>query len=158
MLLNTCVNGRSIQLETAPMARLIDLLRNALQLTGTKEGCGEGECGACTVLLDGLPVVACLVPAVQANGREVRTVEGLATAQGLALLQRTFVEHDAIQCGYCTPGMLMAASGLLAREPDPSDEDIRQALAGNLCRCTGYTGIVEAVRAAAAAMRGATDA
>ncbi len=158
MLLNTCVNGRSIQLETAPMARLIDLLRNALQLTGTKEGCGEGECGACTVLLDGLPVVACLVPAVQANGREVRTVEGLATAQGLALLQRTFVEHDAIQCGYCTPGMLMAASGLLAREPDPSDEDIRQALAGNLCRCTGYTGIVEAVRAGAAAMRGATDA
>lgn len=158
MLLNTCVNGRSIQLETAPMARLIDLLRNALQLTGTKEGCGEGECGACTVLLDGRPVVACLVPAVQANGREVRTVEGLATAQGLALLQRTFVEHDAIQCGYCTPGMLMAASGLLAREPDPSDEDIRQALAGNLCRCTGYTGIVEAVRTAAAAMRGAPDA
>lgn len=158
MLLNTCVNGRSIQLETDPMARLIDLLRNALQLTGTKEGCGEGECGACTVLLDGRPVYACLVPAVQANGREVRTVEGLATAQGLALLQRTFVEHDAIQCGYCTPGMLMAASGLLAREPDPSDEDIRQALAGNLCRCTGYTGIVEAVRAAAAAMRGATDA
>jgi carbon-monoxide dehydrogenase small subunit len=153
MLLNTCINGQSMQVEAGTSLRLIDLLRNPLQLTGTKEGCGEGECGACTVLLDGRPVNACLVLAAQCNGRSVLTVEGLTTAQGLSLLQQKFVEHGAIQCGFCTPGMLMAASALLAQQPDPGDDDIRQALAGNLCRCTGYTSIIAAVRATAEALR-----
>ena len=158
MLLKTCINGIAMQLEAGTSMRLIDLLRNPLQLTGTKEGCGEGECGACTVLLDGRPVNSCLVLAAQVNGRDVRTVEGLTTAQGLSVLQQKFVEHGAIQCGFCTPGMLMAASALLARQADPSDEDIRRALAGNLCRCTGYTGIIDAVRATAAALREAHHA
>ena len=153
MLLKTCINGQAMELEARPSMRLIDLLRNPLQLTGTKEGCGEGECGACTVMLDERPVNACLVLAAQINGRSVRTVEGLATAQGLSVLQQKFVEHGAIQCGFCTTGMLMSASALLAQNPDPSDDDIRQALAGNLCRCTGYTSIIEAVRATAAALR-----
>jgi len=153
MLLKTCINERNIQIEVSPTERLIDLLRNPLQLTGTKEGCAEGECGSCTVLLDGRPVNACLVLAAQVNGRKVQTVEGLSTHQDLSLLQQMFVAHGAIQCGFCTPGMLMAASSLLAQKPDPTDEEIRQALAGNLCRCTGYTSIIDAVRATAAAMR-----
>ena len=153
MLLNTCINGRNIQIEISTTDRLIDLLRNPLQLTGTKEGCAEGECGSCTVLLDGSAVNACLVLAAQVNGRKVQTVEGLPSHQGFSLLQQMFVEHGAIQCGFCTPGMLMAASSLLAQKPDPSDNEIRQALAGNLCRCTGYTSIIDAVRATAAAMR-----
>jgi carbon-monoxide dehydrogenase small subunit len=153
MLLKTCINGRNMQIEVSPTERLIDLLRNPLQLTGTKEGCAEGECGSCTVLLDGRAVNACLILAAQVNGRKVQTVEGLSTYQDLSLLQQMFVAHGAIQCGFCTPGMLMAASSLLAQKPDPSDEEIRQALAGNLCRCTGYTSIIDAVRATAAAMR-----
>jgi carbon-monoxide dehydrogenase small subunit len=153
MLLNTCINERNIQIEVSSTERLIDLLRNPLQLTGTKEGCAEGECGSCTVLLDGRSVNACLVLAAQVNGRKVQTVEGLSSQQDLSLLQQMFVEHGAIQCGFCTPGMLMAASSLLAQQPDPSDDEIRQALAGNLCRCTGYTSIIDAVRATAAAMR-----
>ena len=153
MLLNTCINERNIQIEVSSTERLIDLLRNPLQLTGTKEGCAEGECGSCTVLLDGRSVNACLVLAAQVNGRKVQTVEGLSNQQDLSLLQQMFVEHGAIQCGFCTPGMLMAASSLLAQQPDPSDDEIRQALAGNLCRCTGYTSIIDAVRATAAAMR-----
>ncbi len=153
MLLNTCINGRNLQIEVSTTDRLIDLLRNPLQLTGTKEGCAEGECGSCTVLLDGRSVNACLVLAVQVNGRKVQTVEGLANPRDLSLLQQKFVEHGAIQCGFCTPGMLMAATSLLAQKPDPSDDEIRQALAGNLCRCTGYTSIIDAVRATAAAMR-----
>jgi carbon-monoxide dehydrogenase small subunit len=153
VLLKTCINERNIQIEISPTERLIDLLRNPLQLTGTKEGCAEGECGSCTVLLDGRSVNACLVLAAQVNGRKVQTVEGLSNHQDLSLLQQMFVEHGAIQCGFCTPGMLMAASSLLAQRPDPSDEEIRQALAGNLCRCTGYTSIIDAVRATAAAMR-----
>jgi carbon-monoxide dehydrogenase small subunit len=158
MLLNTCINERNVQIEVSPTERLIDLLRNSLQLTGTKEGCAEGECGSCTVLLDGRSVNACLVFAAQVNGRKVQTVEGLSTHQELSLLQQKFVEHGAIQCGYCTPGMLMAATSLLSQKPDPSDEEIRQALAGNLCRCTGYTSIIDAVRAAASAMRKAPNA
>ena len=153
MLLNTCINGRNLQIEVSTTDRLIDLLRNPLQLTGTKEGCAEGECGSCTVLLDGRSVNACLVLAVQVNGRKVQTVEGLANPRDWSLLQQKFVEHGAIQCGFCTPGMLMAATSLLAQKPDPSDDEIRQALAGNLCRCTGYTSIIDAVRATAAAMR-----
>jgi carbon-monoxide dehydrogenase small subunit len=153
MLLNTCINGRNLKVEVSTTDRLIDLLRNPLQLTGTKEGCAEGECGSCTVLLDGRSVNACLVLAVQVNGRKVQTVEGLANPRDLSLLQQKFVEHGAIQCGFCTPGMLMAATSLLAQKPDPSDDEIRQALAGNLCRCTGYTSIIDAVRATAAALR-----
>ena len=153
MLLKSCINARAVQLEVSPSERLIDLLRNRLQLTGTKEGCAEGECGSCTVLLDGRAVNACLVLAAQVNGRNVQTVEGLADSQELSLLQQMFVAHGAIQCGFCTPGMLMAASGLLAQQPDPSDDEIRQALAGNLCRCTGYAGIIDAVRATATALR-----
>ena len=158
MLLNSCINARDVQIEASPSERLIDLLRNRLQLTGTKEGCAEGECGSCTVLLDGRAVNACLVLAAQVNGRNVQTVEGLANSQELSLLQQMFVAHGAIQCGFCTPGMLMAASSLLARQPDPSDEEIRQALAGNLCRCTGYTSIIDAVRATAAALRKVSNA
>lgn len=158
MLLKSCINARDVQIEASPSERLIDLLRNRLQLTGTKEGCAEGECGSCTVLLDGRAVNACLVLAAQVNGRNVQTVEGLADSQELSLLQQMFVAHGAIQCGFCTPGMLMAASSLLARQPEPSDDEIRQALAGNLCRCTGYTSIIDAVRATAAALRKVSNA
>jgi carbon-monoxide dehydrogenase small subunit len=158
MLLKSCINARDVQIEASPSERLIDLLRNRLQLTGTKEGCAEGECGSCTVLLDGRAVNACLVLAAQVNGRNVQTVEGLADSQELSFLQQMFIAHGAIQCGFCTPGMLMTASSLLARQPDPSDEEIRQALAGNLCRCTGYTSIIDAVRATAAALRKVSNA
>jgi len=138
--------------------RLVDLLRDELGLTGTKEGCGEGECGACTVILDGRAVNSCLVLAVQARGKNVLTVEGLAEDGRLSALQRQFVEHIAVQCGFCTPGMLMSAKALLVAHPQPSDDEIRLALAGNLCRCTGYTAIVAAVKAAAAEMAaGATS-
>jgi carbon-monoxide dehydrogenase small subunit len=128
---------------------LLEFLRERLYLTGAKEGCGAGECGACTVLLDGLPVTACLVLAVEGDGREVRTVEGEAKATGLSVLQRAFIEEGAIQCGFCTPGMIMSARGLLDRNPNPTDAEIVEAIAGNLCRCTGYEAIVAAIRRAA---------
>jgi carbon-monoxide dehydrogenase small subunit len=133
------------------MMRLLDVLREDLGLTGAKEGCGEGECGACSVLLDGRVVNACLVPVVQCDGRRVTTVEGLGTARGLGVLQRTFVAYGAAQCGICTPGMLIAAHALLAGAPGrvPTDAAVREALAGNLCRCTGYQKIIDAVRATA---------
>jgi len=144
------VNGRRRAPDVPPMKRLLDVLREDLGLTGTKEGCGEGECGACAVLLDGELVNACLVPACQADGRAVRTVEGLAGADGaLHPVQQAFWEHGGAQCGICTPGMLLAAVALLERRRRPSEAEIRQALAGNLCRCTGYVKIVEAVAAAA---------
>jgi aerobic carbon-monoxide dehydrogenase small subunit len=142
------VNGMERELDVRPTARLIDVLRLQLGLTGVKEGCSEGECGACTVILDGKAVDSCLVLAVQARGKKVLTVEGLAGDDGLDRLQRMFIEHGAVQCGYCTPGMLMSAKALLMADPRPSEEAIRLALAGNLCRCTGYTTIVAAVRAA----------
>jgi carbon-monoxide dehydrogenase small subunit len=150
MRLSTEVNRAPVEVEIAPEERLIDLLRGRLGLTGTKEGCAEGECGACTVLVDGRPVNACLMFALQVRGRSVVTVEGLSAGGKLSLLQQKFVESGAIQCGYCTPGMLMSAAALLAANPAASREDIRAALAGNLCRCTGYEAIVEAVAAAAA--------
>jgi aerobic-type carbon monoxide dehydrogenase small subunit (CoxS/CutS family) len=149
MLLSTVVNGTEVSLDIAPDSRLIDVLRNALALTGTKEGCGEGECGACTVLIDGMAVNACLLFAAQAQGKSVLTVEGLSSPGQLNGLQKKFVELGAIQCGFCTPGMLMSATALLARSKKPSFDEIRQALAGNLCRCTGYAAIIEAVAAAA---------
>ncbi len=147
------LNGQEVTVEVKPDALLVDVLRDQLELTGTKEACGQGECGACTVLLDGEPVTSCLVPALKAQGREVMTVEGLASGGELHPLQKAFIEHGAVQCGYCTPGMLMAAKALLDRNPQPSEEEIKQAISGNLCRCTGYVKIVEAIKAASQASR-----
>ncbi len=148
MQLLLTVNGMAYEVEARPTARLLDVLRDQLGLTGTKEGCAEGECGACTVIVDGRAVNSCVMLAVQARGKKILTVEGLADDGELDLLQRKFVEYGAVQCGYCTPGMLMSAKALLLANPVPSEQDIRIALAGNLCRCTGYTAIVAAVKAA----------
>jgi carbon-monoxide dehydrogenase small subunit len=142
------VNGRAVSCETWPMARLLDVLREELRLTGTKEGCGEGECGACAVLLDGELVNSCLVPAVHADGANITTIEGVASGDTLHAVQRAFLEHGGAQCGICTPGMVLAAVNLLRNHPNPTDADIRNALAGNLCRCTGYIKIFESVLAA----------
>ena len=130
------------------MARVLDVLRKQLHLTGTKEGCGEGECGACAVLVDGELVNSCLMPIIQAEGTSITTIEGVATGDTLHAVQEAFVAHGGAQCGICTPGMVLAAVSLLSRSPDPQDGEIRAALAGNLCRCTGYTKIFEAVRRA----------
>jgi aerobic carbon-monoxide dehydrogenase small subunit len=143
------VNGESVAVEATGSRRLLDVLREDLGLTGTKEGCGEGECGACSVLLDGSAVDACLVPVSQAAGTEVRTVEGLAEPGTLGVLQQAFLETGGAQCGICTPGMLMAGEAFLASGAEATDENIREAIAGNLCRCTGYTKIIEAIAVAA---------
>ena len=143
------VNGLTRTVAAHPMARLLDVLRDGLGLTGTKEGCGEGECGACSVLLDGRVVNSCLVPALQAQGAEVVTVEGLAREGELSPVQDAFLTHNGAQCGFCTPGMLIAAEDLLRRCPNPDKEQVRTGLAGNLCRCTGYSKIVDAVQAVA---------
>jgi len=143
------LNGASREVDLPPLVRLLDALRGPLGLPGTKEGCGEGECGSCTVLLDGEPVNACLVSIGQCEGRVVTTVEGLANEAHLGPLARCFIDHGGAQCGICTPGMLVSAEALLARRPDPSDHEIREAIAGNLCRCTGYQRIVESIREAA---------
>ena len=142
------VNGVQRELDVDSTARLLDILRRDLGLTGTKEGCGEGECGACTVLVDDLAVDSCLMLASQVQGRRVLTIEGLARDGELDELQRQFIANGAIQCGFCTPGMLLSAKALLIRDPHPGEDDIRVALAGNLCRCTGYSAIVAAVQAA----------
>ena len=139
------VNGKSETLQAYPMARLLDVLREQLNLTGVKEGCGEGECGACAVLMDGELVNSCLVPAVQAEGAEIRTIEGVAAGANLHAVQEAFVTYGGAQCGICTPGMILAAVNLLEGTPNPTDEEIRAGLAGNLCRCTGYIRIFEAV-------------
>ncbi len=143
------VNGEPVEVEVTGMRRLLDVLREDLGLTGTKEGCGEGECGACSVLLDGVVVDACLVPVSQAQGASVETVEGLATNGTLDVLQQAFLETGGAQCGICTPGMLMAGRAFLASGAEASDENIREAIAGNLCRCTGYTKIIDAIALAA---------
>ena len=143
------VNGASVEVEVTGMRRLLDVLREDLGLTGTKEGCGEGECGACSVLLDGAVVDACLVPVSQARGASVQTVEGLAPKEALGTLQQAFLETGGAQCGICTPGMLMAARAYLDGGGTDDDAAIREAIAGNLCRCTGYTKIVEAIARAA---------
>jgi carbon-monoxide dehydrogenase small subunit len=144
------LNGEEVTVQVKPSAMLVEVLRDQLELTGTKVACGEGECGACTVLLDGEPVNSCLVPALKAQGREVVTVEGLAPLGELHPLQKAFVEHGAVQCGYCTPGMLMSAKALLDHNPDPTEEEVKLAISGNLCRCTGYAKIVEAILDASA--------
>ena len=143
------VNGEQRTVRAHPMERLLDVLRQQLSLTGTKEGCGEGECGACSVLLDGLIVNSCLIPVLQAKGTEVVTIEGLAADDRLHALQKAFLECGGAQCGICTPGMILAATHLLNKNPRPKLQDIREGLAGNLCRCTGYMQIIEAVIAAA---------
>ena len=148
------VNGRDYPLRLEPRRTLLDAIRDDCGLTGTHMGCEHGVCGACTVLLDGDPVRACLVFAVQAEGGAVRTIEGLAAGGVLHALQRAFIEHHALQCGFCTPGFLMLAAGILEREPDIADDALLDALSSNLCRCTGYRNIVGAVRAAFAELRG----
>jgi carbon-monoxide dehydrogenase small subunit len=139
------VNGEAVTLEAYPLARLLDALREGLKLTGTKEGCGEGECGACSVIVDGELVNSCLVPVAQVEGAEIRTVEGVADGERLHAVQRAMIETGGAQCGICTPGMVLAAVSLLERVPRPTEADIREGLAGNLCRCTGYMKIFDAV-------------
>jgi carbon-monoxide dehydrogenase small subunit len=139
------VNGQVHRLDVFPMARLLDVLREELSLTGTKEGCGEGECGACTVIVDGRIVNSCLVPVGQVNGSEITTIEGVADDDQLHAVQQAFIEHGGAQCGICTPGMVLATVDLLERNSHPTEADIRTALAGNLCRCTGYMKIFESV-------------
>ena len=153
MKIRFTVNGRKVDREVTADSRLLDLLRDDLHLTGTKEGCGEGECGACTVLIDGKAVNSCLVLAPQADGKDILTVEGLAKGDELHPIQRAFVEKGAVQCGFCTPGFIMSTYALLKESPNPSNEEILTALEGNLCRCTGYTKIIEAVHYAAKLMR-----
>jgi carbon-monoxide dehydrogenase small subunit len=143
--LSFVVNGEKRRVHAYPMARLLDVIREELKLTGTKEGCGEGECGACTVLLDGAIVNSCLVPALQADGCEIRTIEGLARGGQLHAVQEAFIACGGAQCGICTPGMVMAAVNLLEHNAHPTEADIRTGLAGNLCRCTGYVKIFDAV-------------
>jgi carbon-monoxide dehydrogenase small subunit len=145
MIVSFTINGESRTVEVFPMARLLDVLREQLHLTGTKEGCGEGECGACTVILDGQIVNSCLVPMAQVNGSNLTTIEGVAPQDQLHAVQQAFIEHGGAQCGICTPGMVLAAVDLLNRNPEPSEADIRNGLAGNLCRCTGYMKIFESV-------------
>ena len=146
------VNGHEVTARVHPMARLLDVLRHELRLTGTKEGCGEGECGACSVLVDGELANSCLMPVLQADGRAITTIEGVAPGESeLHAVQQAFVEHGGAQCGICTPGMVLAALNLLERHPHPTEANIRTGLAGNLCRCTGYTRIFEAVARAAEA-------
>ena len=151
----TTVNGETVEFLTEPRETLLDVLRNQLGLTGSKEGCGTGDCGACSVTIDGVLVSSCLVLGVEAAGKKIETIEGMASGEALHPLQRKFIEHAALQCGFCTPGILVAAKALLAQNPDPSESEIRFWLAGNLCRCTGYDKIVRAVIDAAAEMRGA---
>lgn len=146
MLLEFKVNGIEYKLEVDARARLLDILRDKLGLTGAKEGCGEGECGACTVIIDGLAINSCLVLAPQAKGKEIFTIESLEEDGELDRLQKAFIDNGAVQCGYCTPGMLMSCKALLMQNPNPTEEEIRRAIEGNLCRCTGYTKIVRAVK------------
>ncbi len=148
-LIQLSVNGDAHQVLVKANATLTNVLRDELGLTGTKKGCELGDCGSCTVLLEGKPVDSCLVLAVEADGREVTTIEGVAQSSKLDALQESFINHAAVQCGYCTPGMILAAKALLTRNPHPTEREVREAISGNLCRCTGYVHIVEAVLAAA---------
>jgi len=151
----TTVNGDEVEFLCETEQTVLDCLRDELELTGTKEGCGSGDCGACSILLDGRLVCSCLVLGVEASGKKIDTIEGMARGETLHPLQRKFLEHAALQCGICTPGVLIAARSLLEKNPDPTETEVRYWLAGNLCRCTGYDKIIRAVMDAAAEMRGA---
>ena len=143
------VNGTPYRIRIEPHRTLLEVLRETLHLTGTKEGCGLGDCGSCTVLIDGKPVLSCLTLALEVGGRDIRTIEGLADRERLDPLQEAFINHGAVQCGFCTPGMILTAKALLADKKNPTDLEIRKAIAGNLCRCTGYVKIVEAIKSVA---------
>jgi aerobic carbon-monoxide dehydrogenase small subunit len=147
------INGKAMSFDAHPLARLLDVLREQAGLTGTKEGCGEGECGACSIEMDGALVNSCLIPALQADGAKIRTIEGVAAAAELSAVQQAFLAHGGAQCGICTPGMILAARNLLSRNAQPTDNEIREALSGNLCRCTGYTKIFTSVLEARRAQR-----
>jgi carbon-monoxide dehydrogenase small subunit len=153
-LITFTVNDIGYEVAVAPNRTLTQVLRDDLDLLGTKEGCGVGDCGACTVIMDGKPVNSCLVLAVQADGSTIKTIEGVARDDSLHPVQETFVEMGAIQCGFCTPGMILSATNLLEKNPHPTEQEVRQALSGNLCRCTGYQKIVEAVQEASRRMKG----
>lgn len=156
--LKVLVNGEQVPVSFAPYKTLLEVLREDLDLTGTKHGCELGECGACTVLLDGRPVLACLVLALECEGRSIETIEGLARGPGLHPLQAAFADFGGSQCGYCTPGVIMTAKALLENNPNPTKEQIKEATAGNLCRCTGYLQIAEAIEDAARVLRGENQA
>ena len=153
MLVRFRLNGQIVEEQAAPNGSLLDFLRDRLEMTSVKKGCDEGQCGACTVLLNGKPVCSCLMLAVQVRGAEVTTIEGLSKAGELSVVQQAFLEKNGYQCGFCTPGMMLAAKALLDQNPDPSIEDIKEALEGNLCRCTGYEQIIESVSRAAEMMK-----
>ena len=148
------LNGARQELSVQPWRTLLEVIREDLGLTGTKEGCGEGECGSCTVMMGGKTVNSCLVPAAEADHMEITTIEGLAKGDALHPIQEAFVNHSGMQCGFCTPGMIMSAKELLESNPNPNEEEIREGIAGNFCRCTGYTKIIESISAAARAMQG----
>lgn len=153
MLLRFTLNGKPMEVETQPAKRMLDVLRSDLSLTGTKEGCAVGECGACTVILNGEPVASCLVAAGQMQGAEILTIEGMSETLIGSVLQECFVEGDAVQCGFCTPGFIMTAYALLLKNPHPTREEIREAVAGNICRCTGYIPIINAIEQAGIRIR-----
>ena len=148
------LNGKPHALHVQPWRTLLEVIREDLNLTGTKEGCGQGECGSCTVIMGGKTVNSCLVPALEADNQEIITIEGLADGDDLHPIQEAFVSHSGMQCGFCTPGMIMSAKALLDDTPNPSEEEIRESIAGNFCRCTGYTKIIESISAAAEGMKG----
>jgi len=148
------INGHPHTLKVSPWRTLLEMIREDLQLTGTKEGCGQGECGSCTVIMGGKTVNSCLVLAMEADGQEITTIEGLADGEVLHPIQESFVEHAGMQCGFCTPGMIMSAKALLDKNPSPSEKEIREGISGNFCRCTGYTKIIESISAAADVMKG----
>ncbi len=148
------LNGKSCEVAVKPWRTLLEMIREDLHLTGTKEGCGEGECGSCTVIMGGKTVNSCLVPAMEADNQEIITIEGLADGENLHPIQKAFVNKSGMQCGFCTPGMIMSAKVLLEKTPSPSEEEIREGIAGNFCRCTGYTKIIESIQAVSETMKG----